>query len=224
MRLLIVEDEPKAATYLQQGLTEAGFTIDVAIDGEVGLRAARDTEYALIICDVMLPARDGWSLLAELRRAGRTTPVLLVTARDAIDDRVRGLDLGADDYLPKPFAFAELLARVRALIRRAGDRSPDLYRVADLECDVRHRRVTRGTRRLDLTPREFSLLLLLLENAGAVVPRTLIADRVWGMNFESDTNALDVQVRRLRTKVERDGEQALIHTVRGVGYVLESRA
>lgn len=224
MRLLIVEDEPMAASYLRQGLTEAGFTVDTAADGELGLRAARDMEYALIICDVMLPTRDGLSLLTELRRAGRTTPVLLVTARDEIDDRVRGLDLGADDYLPKPFAFAELLARVRALIRRAGDRSPDRYRVADLECDVRQRRVTRGARRLDLTPREFALLLLLLENAGSVVPRTLIADRVWGMNFDSDTNVIDVQVRRLRRKVERDGEPALIHTVRGVGYVLEARA
>ncbi|MBA3671485.1 MAG: heavy metal response regulator transcription factor [Gemmatimonadaceae bacterium] len=223
MRLLVIEDEPKSASYLRQGLTEAGFTVDTATDGDSGLAAARDAEYALVICDLMLPARDGFSVLSELRRAGRTTPFLIVTARDQIDDRVRGLELGADDYLPKPFAFAELLARVRAILRRTTVRSSDVYRVADLECDVRHRRVTRGSRRIDLTPRELSLLQLLVENAGYVVTRTLIADRVWGMSFDSDTNVLDVQVRRLRNKIDVAEERPLIHTVRGVGYVLEDR-
>jgi two-component system copper resistance phosphate regulon response regulator CusR len=223
MRLLIVEDEPNAAAYLRQGLTEAGFTVDLAPDGDSGLAASRDTEYALVICDLMIPGRDGFSVLSELRRAGRSTPFLIVTARDQIDDRVRGLELGADDYLPKPFAFAELLARVRAILRRTSARAPEIYRVADLECDVRHRRVSRGSRRIDLTPREFALLQLLLENAGYVVTRTLVADRVWGMSFDSDTNVLDVQVRRLRNKIDVSGERPLIHTVRGVGYVFEDR-
>ena len=223
MKLLIVEDEPKAAAHLRQGLTEAGFTVDVASDGEMGLRAAWSSDYDLVICDVMLPVRDGYSVVAELRRAGRQMPILLVTARDQVDDRVRGLDLGADDYLPKPFAFAELLARVRALLRRARGRALDVLQVADLVCDVRRRRVERGGRRLDLTPRELALLQFLLEHAGEVVPRTLITDRVWGMNFDSDTNVLDVHIRRLRAKLETDGRRPLIHTVRGVGYVLEDR-
>lgn len=223
MKILVIEDEPKSAAFLQLGLTEAGFVVDTATDGAQGLDAARSTEYDLIICDVMLPKRDGLSIVAELRRLGRQTPLLLVTARNQIDDRVRGLDLGADDYLAKPFAFAELLARVRALLRRAAIRAADSYQVADLYCDVRHRRVERSGRRVDLTPREFALLLLLLEHAAEVVPRVIITDRVWGMNFDSDTNVLDVQVRRLRSKLEIRGARPLIHTVRGVGYVLEDR-
>lgn len=224
MRILVIEDEPKAADYLKRGLAEAGFVVDMAYDGERGLRAARDGAYALIICDVMLPVRDGFSVVGELRRAGRRTPVLLVTARDQIEDRVRGLDIGADDYIAKPFAFAEFLARVRALIRRSGPRHADAYRVADLTLDVRLRRVERAGHRVDLTPREFGLLQLLIEHAGEVVPRTLITDQVWGMNFDSDTNVLDVHVRRLRSKIEPSGTRPLLHTVRGVGYVLEDRA
>jgi two-component system copper resistance phosphate regulon response regulator CusR len=220
---LVVEDEPKALAYLQRGLTEAGFTVDTARDGEAGLNAARTLEYSAIICDVMLPRRDGFSLVAELRRAGRLTPVLFVTARDALDARVRGLELGADDYIVKPFAFAELLARLRALLRRASTHSPDVYRVADLVCDPRTRRVERGGRRMDLTPKEFSLLQFLVEHAAETVSRTLIADQVWGMNFDSDTNIIDVQIRRLRAKIDLPGSQPLIHTVRGVGYVLEDR-
>lgn len=222
-KVLVIEDEPKAAAYLRQGLTEAGFVVDMARDGEAGLRAARMTDYGLVICDLMLPGRDGFSVVAELRRAGRSMPILVVTARAEVDSRVRGLELGADDYLVKPFAFAELLARVRALLRRTPVRAPDVYRIGDLVCDPRSRRVERAGHRIDLTPREFSLLLFLLERAGEVVPRTLIADRVWDMNFDSNTNVIDVHVRRLRAKLEAPGLAPLIHTVRGVGYVLEDR-
>ncbi len=223
MRLLIIEDEPKAAAYLRQGLTEAGYIVDVAADGEAGLTAARLDEYALILCDLMLPKRDGYSVVAELRRTGRQMPVLLLTARDAVDARVRGLDLGADDYLAKPFAFAELLARVRALLRRAPLRPTDVYVVGDLICDPRTRRVERAGRRIDLSPKEFALLQFLLERAGDVVSRTVIAEGVWDMSFDSDTNIVDVQIRRLRRKVDVEGAPPLIHTVRGVGYVLEPR-
>jgi two-component system, OmpR family, copper resistance phosphate regulon response regulator CusR len=223
MNILIIEDELKALAYLQKGLTEAGFSVDTARDGESGLTAARTMEYSAIICDVMLPRRDGFSLVAELRRAGRQTPILLVTARDTVDAKVQGLELGADDYLVKPFAFAELLARLRALLRRASLPSPEIYRVADLVCDPRTRWVERGGRRVDLTTREFNLLHFLLEHAGEVVSRTLIADRVWEMNFDSDTNVIDVQIRRLRVKIDLSGAQPLIHTVRGVGYILEDR-
>ena len=223
MKILVIEDEPKAAAYLQQGLSEAGYVVDVASDGESGLAAARSHDYALIVCDLMLPHRDGFSVVVELRRAGRETPVLFVTARDEIDARVRGLDVGADDYLVKPFAFAELLARVRALLRRTPARTPDILRLADLVCDPRSRRVERRSRRIDLSPKEFALLQFFLEHAGEVVSRTLIASQVWDMNFNSDTNVVDVQVRRLRAKIDTSDVAPLIHTVRGVGYVLEDR-
>ena len=223
MKILVIEDDYRAASYLAQGLSEAGFVVDVARDGDAGLTAARANEYSLLLCDIMLPGRDGLSIVGELRRAGRNTPILLVTARDGIDDRVRGLDLGADDYMVKPFAFAELLARVRALLRRSSPRQPEVYRVGDLLCDVRTRRVERGTTRIDLTPKEFSLLQFFLEHAGEVVSRTLIAERVWEMSFDSDSNVIDVQVRRLRNKIEIPGFEPLIHTVRGVGFVLENR-
>jgi two-component system copper resistance phosphate regulon response regulator CusR len=223
MRILVVEDEPKAAAYMGQGLTEAGYIVDVVRDGEAGLRAATETDYGLVICDVMLPARDGYSVVAEMRKAGRETPVLFVTARDEVEARVRGLDTGADDYLTKPFAFAELLARVRALLRRPVTRGPEVLKLADLTLDPRTRRVERAGRRIDLTPKEFALLQFLLEHAGEVVSRTLIADRVWDMHFDSGTNIIDVQVGRLRSKVESGGLPPLIHTVRGVGYVAEQR-
>lgn len=223
MKILVIEDEPKAAAYLRQGLVEAGYVVDVASDGDAGLDAARGNTYSLIISDVMLPLRDGLSIVGELRRAGRDVPILLVTARDEINARVRGLDIGADDYLVKPFALAELLARVRALLRRTPVRAPDIFRLGSLLCDPRTRRVERGGRRVDLTPKEFALLHLLLEHAGEVVPRALIASQVWDMNFDSDTNVIDVQIRRLRGKIEADGHSPLIHTVRGVGYVLEER-
>ena len=196
--------------------------VDVAGDGDAGLAAARAVEYDAVLCDVALPRRDGFSVVAELRRAGRQVPVLMLTARDDVASRVQGLELGADDYLVKPFHFAELVARVRAVLRRTPERAPETYRVADLFVDPRSRRVERGGRRVDLTPREFALLLCLVERAGEVVLRAVIADRVWDMNFDSDTNVIDVQVRRLRAKVDAPGEVPLIHTVRGVGYVLEA--
>lgn len=224
MRILIIEDEPKAAAYLAQGLREAGFTADVARNAEEGLVAVQNVAYALIVCDVMLPTRDGFAVVAELRRSQHTMPVLFVTARDEVDARVRGLDVGADDYLVKPFAFAELLARVRALLRRTPTLVPDVYRVADLVCDPHRRRVERAGRRLELTAKEFSLLQLLLEHSGGVVSRTLIANRVWSMDFDIDANVIDVQVRRLRAKIEMEDETPLIHTVRGIGYVVEDRA
>jgi two-component system copper resistance phosphate regulon response regulator CusR len=223
MKILVVEDEPKAAAYLRKGLEENGFVVDAAADGEEGLHLARTGGYDLIVLDVMLPRRDGWSVLAELRQDGQQTPVLLLTARDAVDDRVRGLELGGDDYLVKPFAFSELLARIRSVLRRGPARTPDLVRVADLELDLVRHRATRAGRRLDLTPREFALLALLARRAGEVLSRTLIAEQVWDMNFDCDSNVVDVHVRRLRAKADDPFGSRLIHTVRGAGYVLEER-
>jgi two-component system copper resistance phosphate regulon response regulator CusR len=223
LKLLLIEDDSRAAAYLCKGLSEAGFVVDTAPDGDAGLQAAESDQYRIILCDLRLPGRDGLSVIQELRRVGCETPIICVTARDEIDARVRGLESGADDYLVKPFAFAELLARIRALLRRTRVHRLDVYRVADLVCDPRTRRVERSRRRIDLTPKEFLLLQLLLEHAGEVVPRTLIAAQVWGMHFDSNTNVIDVQIRRLRTKIDAAGDRPLVHTVRGVGYVLEDR-
>jgi two-component system copper resistance phosphate regulon response regulator CusR len=223
VRVLIVEDAEKTASYLRKGLSENGFVADVASRGEDGLQLASSTGYDLLILDIMLPGRDGWSVLSELRRAGNQVPVVLLTARDAVPDRVRGLELGADDYIVKPFAFSELLARIRSILRRGPARRPENVRVADLELDLLSLRATRGGRRLDLTPKEFLLLSLLARRAGEVVSRTVIAEHVWGMSFDSATNVVDVHVRRLRAKVDDAFAHKLIHTVRGMGYVLEDR-
>ena len=225
MKILVVEDEPKTGDYLKQGLGEAGFVVDLARDGFDGLHLALTEAYDLAILDVMLPGIDGWQVLQGIRRAGKDMPVLFLTARDEVDDRVRGLELGADDYLVKPFAFAELLARVRTLLRRGSkSKEADNLRVADLELDLLRRRVTRAGKRIDLTAKEFALLELLLRRQGEVLPRSLIASQVWDMNFDSDTNVVEVAVRRLRAKVDDDFTPKLIRTVRGMGYVLEDSA
>jgi len=227
-KILLVEDQATAAAYLSQGLKEEGMVVDVALTGPDGLHQLLTADYDLAILDVMLPGLDGWAILETVRRAQRQTPVLFLTARDAVDDRVRGLELGAEDYLVKPFAFSELLARVRVILRR-NDRSalqsePTVFELADLRLDLLKHRATRGADRLDLTPKEFALLSLLIRRAGEVQSRTVIADQVWEMNFESETNVVEVAVRRLRTKLDDPYPVKLLHTVRGVGYVLEVRA
>ncbi len=223
MRILIIEDEAKTGNYLRQGLTEAGFVADIARDGMDGMHLALTEAYDLIVLDVMLPRLDGWQVLQEIRHAGRDMPVLFLTARDHVDDRVKGLELGADDYLVKPFAFSEFLARVRTLLRRGTAKEAEVLRAADLELDLRRRRVTRSGRRIDLTAKEFALLELLLRRQGEVLPRSLIASQVWDMNFDSDTNVIEVAVRRLRSKMDDGFEPKLIRTVRGMGYVLETQ-
>lgn len=221
MKLLIVEDEPKTGDYLRLGLQEAGFVVDLARDGADGLHLALTDDYDLIILDIMLPGLSGWQVLETLRGGGRELPVLFLTARDEVEDRVKGLELGADDYLVKPFAFSELLARVRTLLRRGRNREPEVLGLADLELDLLRRRVKRSGTKIDLTAKEFALLELLLRRQGEVLPRSLIASQVWDMNFDSDTNVIEVAVRRLRAKVDEPFEPKLIRTVRGMGYVLE---
>ena len=221
MKILIVEDEQKTGDYLKQGLSEAGFVTDLARDGIDGLHLALTDDYDLVVLDVMLPRLDGWQVLQEIRQKGKHLPVLFLTARDQVEDRVKGLEFGADDYLVKPFAFSELLARVRALLRRGKTNEPELFHIADLELDLLRRRVTRSGKRIDLTAKEFALLELLLRRQGEVLPRSLIASQVWDMNFDSDTNVIEVAVRRLRAKIDDDFEPKLIRTVRGMGYVLE---
>lgn len=223
MKVLIIEDEEKTASFLRKGLEENGFVADVARRGDDGLHMVRAGAYDVVVLDVMLPGLDGWAVVTAVRQENRQTPVLFLTARDAVDDRVKGLELGADDYLVKPFAFSELLARVRTLLRRAPARQPDVVCVGDLELDVIRHRATRAGRRLDLTPKEFALLSLLARRTGEVLSRTLISEQVWDVNFDSDTNVVDVHVRRLRAKVDDPFDAKLIHTVRGVGYVLEPR-
>ncbi len=222
MHILVVEDEMKTADYLKKGLSESGFVVDVARHGEDGLHLAMTEYYDLIVLDVQLPGRDGWSILQSLRRAGRQAPVLFLTASDTVADRVKGLDLGADDYLVKPFAFSELLARVHSILRRGPARQPEKVCILDLELDLPQHRATRAGQRLDLTPKEFSLLSLLARRKNEVLSRTLIAELVWEMNFDSDTNVVDVAVRRLRSKIDDPFPQKLIRTVRGVGYVLDA--
>jgi len=222
MKLLVVEDEAKTADYLRQGLTEAGFVVDLARTGLDGHHLAMSEPYDLIILDVMLPDIDGWRILKFLRDTEKNVPVLFLTARDSVADRVKGLELGADDYLVKPFAFSELLARVRTLLRRgSAPTNADRIQVADLVFDLPRRRVTRAGQRINLTGKEFALLELLLRRQGEVLPRSLIASQVWDMNFDSDTNVIDVAIRRLRAKIDDNFEPKLIHTVRGMGYALE---
>ena len=226
MRILVIEDEPKLAGYLRKGLTENGYVVDVALDGIDGAHLAVQGSYDLILLDVMLPGIDGFGVLKALRQE-RETPVLMLTARDRVEDKVRGLQEGADDYLAKPFAFSELLARVQALLRRGGGerhtQEVTTFQLADLEVDLIRRKATRSGKRLDLTAKEFTLLTLLLRRRGEVLSRTVLAEQVWDMNFDSDTNVVEVAVRRLRCKLDDPFAMKLLHTVRGMGYVLEER-
>jgi two-component system copper resistance phosphate regulon response regulator CusR len=223
MRILIVEDEPKTAAYIKKGLTEHAFVVDVAHNGIEGLHLATSGHYDLVLLDVMLPGADGWTVIQGLRRHTQT-PVLFLSARDEVSDRVKGLELGADDYLIKPFAFSELLARIQTILRRGAAKVDPLIRVADLEVDRVRRRVSRGGQRIELTAKEYTLLDYFLRHLGEVVSRTLIAEHVWDMNFDSDTNVVDVAVRRLRAKIDDPFADKLIHTIRGVGYLFESRS
>ena len=225
MRLLMVEDDATIADFVSKGLTEAGFAVDVAADGTRGLELAMSGTYDAAIVDVMLPQIDGLTLIDRMRARGVRTPVLILSARRTVDDRVRGLQVGGDDYLTKPFAFAELLARVQALIRRStGATDPTRLTIGDLALDLLARRAERAGRALDLRPREFALLEYLMRNPGRVLSKTMILSHVWGYNFNPGTNVVDVLVSRLREKVDKDFEPKLLHTVRGVGYVIELRA
>ena len=221
MRLLIVEDEVKTGAYLQQGLSEAGFRVDVAITGEDGLHHASTSDYDLIILDIMLPAFNGFEILEKLRQSGHLSPVIFLSAKDRVEDRVKGFELGADDYLVKPFSFSELLARIRALLRRGRTIESHQMSVADLNVDFLKRRVVRAGNRIDLTAKEFSLLELLIRRKSEVLPKSLIASQVWDMNFDSDTNVVEVAIRRLRSKIDDPFDIKLIKTIRGMGYSLE---
>jgi two-component system copper resistance phosphate regulon response regulator CusR len=222
MRILLIEDENKTAAFLAKGLQEAGYSVDIARDGESGVEIAVGTRFDLLVVDVMLPKKDGWAVVEELRGGGTLTPILFLTARDAVRDRVKGLELGGDDYLVKPFAFSEFLARVRSLLRRSPEREQTHLRVEDLDIDTRRHKADRGGVALNLTAKEFLLLAHLVRAAGDVVSRAEIAEHVWDINFETDTNVVDVMVRRLRAKVDDPYQLKLIHTVRGVGYVLKA--
>lgn len=221
MRILVVEDERKAAEYLRKGLSESGYQVAVAHEGLDARHLIEEDTFDLIILDVMLPGMDGWQLIKLIRMRGQT-PVLFLTARDSVEDRVKGLELGADDYLIKPFSYSELLARVRSLLRRAPLRELEHYKLDDLEVDVMRRQVTRGGQRIVLTNKEFALLQLLISHAGEVMSRTRIASDVWNINFDSDTNVVDVAIRRLRAKIDDPFQHKLVHTVRGMGYKLDA--
>lgn len=222
MRILVVEDEKKTSAFLAKGLREAAFTVDVSRDGETAVELALSKRYDLIVVDVMLPKKDGWSVVAELRGGGLHTPILFLTARDSVADRVKGLELGADDYLVKPFAFSEFLARVRSLLRRSPARNIERLQIEDLEIDTRRHRATRSGAPLNLTAKEFLLLSHLARLAGEVVSRTEIMEQIWDVNFRTGANVVDVMVRRLRAKVDDPFKKKLVHTIRGVGYVLKA--
>lgn len=225
MRILVIEDEARLADYLRKGLSESGYVVDVAHDGIDGRHLALEGEYDLVLLDVMLPGVDGFGVLRDLRER-KDTPVLMLTARDKVEDRVQGLKGGADDYLVKPFAFSELLARVEALLRRGSSRTAQpltTMRLGELEVDLARRKAMRAGKRLDLTPKEFNLLALLLRRQGEVLSRTVLAEQVWDLNFDSETNVIDVAVRRLRAKLDEGFDKPMLHTVRGMGYVLELR-
>ena len=221
MRLLLIEDDQKIASFVIKGFKAAGFAVDHAADGDSGLDMGLGESYDAIIVDLMLPKRDGLAVIEHLRREKITTPVIILSAKDSVDDRVKGLQTGSDDYLPKPFAFAELLARVQALMRRAaGTTDPQRLKVGDLTLDLITREVWRGARRVDLQPLEYSLLAYLMRNAGRVVSKTMIMEQVWQYNFDPQTNVVEARICRLRDKIDKDCPQKMIHTVRGVGYVL----
>ena len=221
MRLLVIEDEQKVANFIKQGLEEEGYAVDHAVDGASGLQMALEGLHDVIVLDVMLPKLDGLSVLQQLRQETITTPVLLLTVRATIEDKVLGLDAGADDYLTKPFAFEEFVARVRALLRRRAETAPPILQVADLALDPARRVVSRGEKKIDLTPREFTLLDYFMRNPGRVLTRTMIANRVWDYTFDSTTNVIDVYVNYLRKKIDTGHDTKLLHTVRGVGYVMK---
>ncbi|NNL65857.1 MAG: response regulator transcription factor [Myxococcales bacterium] len=224
MKLLYVEDDPTAREYIHKGLSEAGFEVDVAEDGGKGLELASSGAYDLLLLDVMLPERDGFDLLRQLRETGVPTPALFLSARGEVADRIRGLNLGADDYLTKPFAFAELVARIRAIARRATAEDDDgRLEIADVVVEVARHRVLRGGREVELTPKEFQIFEFLVRNAGQVVSRDMILERVWGYGFDPYSNLIDVHMNRLRRKVDRDFPTRLIHTLKGVGYILDPR-
>lgn len=223
MKILVIEDDRRTAAYLRTGLTESGFVVDVAENGADGLSLSTTRNYDLIVLDVRLPYQDGWEVLITLRCVGKKTPVLFLTACDSVSDRVKGLELGADDYLIKPFAFSELRARIHSILRRGPSRLAETLTVADLTIDLVQNKVMRGGQRIHLTAKEFGLLSLLVRHAGEILPRTMIAEQVWDMNFDCDTNVVDVAVRRLRSKIDDSFDKKLIYSVRGMGYVLEER-
>lgn len=222
MRLLVVEDERKTVEFLRKGLVENGFTVDTAFDGEAGLQLALNGNHDVLVLDINLPVRDGWSILEEFRKAGHDTPVLFLTAREEVNDRVKGLELGADDYLVKPFSFKELLARLHTITRRGKAKQSAVLYVADLVVDPLSREARRAGVRLNLSPQDFSLLLLLATRKGEVLSREEILSKAWGMDFEPKTNVVDVAIWRLRSRVDGEHQKPLIHTIRGVGYVLKA--